>query len=367
MLNRKLSSLEWLLLLLISARVSFVVTRSGHAPTWTAGVPSSRRRSRFADIVVMSIHPRGARCTAVLLPAAYYARARDARHRASDEAVVRALPGLTGVAIAHVVFLLLGFFSLLLFAVSSAAKMFPNYGDALWNLLILLTTSNFPDIMMPAYTLHRSAFFFFFAFLLAGYFFLTNLILAIVCKGHTEQREADLAAEELSQKENLDRAFALLDPAGTGALTRPVMKQLFDELNANRVAVMSEEREELLWSSLDEDMSGTVDEAEFSTMCLLLRVRLSRVTTSTLLLRNFPSLGRAAATAASRPSSRSASSMCFSTSCSSPMPSSSPLRSQWAKPASGRTAGTRATPRPAGSTPSTSASRAFSSSSWRSR
>lgn len=299
MLNRKLSlPFEWLLLLLISAWVGlrcYAIGPRAYLRNRRCAVFATALALSLLDIVVTSIClMRGVRmyrlCSYLRLTMLVLEMPDIVRQM---KLVVRALPGLTGVAIAYVVFLLLSaFFSLLLFAGEQRAKMFPNYGDALWNLLILLTTANFPDIMMPAYTLHRSAFFFFFAFLLAGYFFLTNLILAIVCKGHTEQREADLAAEELSQKENLDRAFALLDPAGTGALTRPVMKQLFDELNANRVAVMSEEREELLWSSLDEDMSGTVDEAEFSTMCLLLRVRLSRVTTSTLLLRNFPSLGR---------------------------------------------------------------------------
>ena len=206
--------------------------------------------------------------------------------------VVRALPGLTGVTIAYIVFLMVSaFFSLLLFTGEQRAAVFPNFFEALFNLLILLTTSNFPDVMMPAYTAHRSAFFFFFAFLLIGYFFLTNLILAVVCKGHQDQREADQAAEEASEKENLSRAFALLDSTGAGEVQRPVMKELFDELSANKVAVMSEEREALLWESLDEDMSGTVDEAEFSTVCLLLRVRFSRVSTSTLLLRTFPSLG----------------------------------------------------------------------------
>ena len=48
-----------------------------------------------------------------------------------------------------------------------------NLTTSLWNMLILITTSNYPDIMLPSYSVN-GAWFFFFAFL----FFLVCFLLA---------------------------------------------------------------------------------------------------------------------------------------------------------------------------------------------
>lgn len=41
------------------------------------------------------------------------------------------------------------FFALLLFEGAQREEIFPDYGEAIYNLLVLLTTSNYPDVMMP--------------------------------------------------------------------------------------------------------------------------------------------------------------------------------------------------------------------------
>ena len=46
-------------------------------------------------------------------------------------------------------------------------------------MLVLLTTSNFPDIMLPAYEKNKLSAIFFVSFLVLGLFFLMNLLLAI--------------------------------------------------------------------------------------------------------------------------------------------------------------------------------------------
>ena len=108
--------------------------------------------------------------------------------------VARTIPQLAGAAIAVLVHLIIStFFALLLFSGEQRAAVFPTFGEGFYNLLILLTTSNYPDVMMPAYNGDRITFLFFLAFLLIGFFFLMNLFLAVVCKGHSEQREAEAA------------------------------------------------------------------------------------------------------------------------------------------------------------------------------
>ena len=51
------------------------------------------------------------------------------------------------------------------------------------HMLVLLTTANYPDVMMPAYNASRPSVLFFVSFLLVGLFFCMNLVLArYVCR-----------------------------------------------------------------------------------------------------------------------------------------------------------------------------------------
>lgn len=47
-------------------------------------------------------------------------------------------------------------------------------------MLILLTTANFPDVMLPAYNAHRVYSLYFIGYLIIGLYFLQNILLAIV-------------------------------------------------------------------------------------------------------------------------------------------------------------------------------------------
>lgn len=52
-------------------------------------------------------------------------------------------------------------------------------GSCSWHLLVLMTTANFPDVMLPAYGLNQGYVLFFFIYMIFGLFFLMNLVLAI--------------------------------------------------------------------------------------------------------------------------------------------------------------------------------------------
>ena len=55
-----------------------------------------------------------------------------------------------------------------------------NFGDSFFNMFVLMTTSNYPDIMLPAYGENRLYFIFFGSYLIIGLFLIMNLLLAIV-------------------------------------------------------------------------------------------------------------------------------------------------------------------------------------------
>lgn len=58
-------------------------------------------------------------------------------------------------------------------------EYFNSFHDALWNMLVLLTTANYPDVMMPSYRYSRAFCLYFISFLCISLFFLLNLMLAV--------------------------------------------------------------------------------------------------------------------------------------------------------------------------------------------
>jgi hypothetical protein len=58
-------------------------------------------------------------------------------------------------------------------------EYFSTFGNSCFNMLVLMTTSNFPDIMLPAYQIYRGDCLYFIIYLVVGLYLLMNLLLAI--------------------------------------------------------------------------------------------------------------------------------------------------------------------------------------------
>ncbi len=56
---------------------------------------------------------------------------------------------------------------------------FDTYVDSIFNMFTLLTTSNYPDIMLPAYSFSRILCVFFVTFLMLGLFLILNILMAL--------------------------------------------------------------------------------------------------------------------------------------------------------------------------------------------
>lgn len=68
-------------------------------------------------------------------------------------------------------------------------EYFSTYGLSCWNLLVLLTTTNFPDIMLPAYEENRWYAFYFVIYLVFGLFLLMKLLLAMFYSNYKKRYE----------------------------------------------------------------------------------------------------------------------------------------------------------------------------------
>lgn len=59
-------------------------------------------------------------------------------------------------------------------------RAFDNFGIAALHVFVLLTTENYPELMLPAFNITEWSFIYFGSFLYVGVFFLTSIVLAIV-------------------------------------------------------------------------------------------------------------------------------------------------------------------------------------------
>lgn len=83
-------------------------------------------------------------------------------------------------------------------------QYFGTFGDSCFNMLVLMTTSNFPDIMLPAYQISRTYCVYFIMYLVIGLFLLMNLLLAIFYSNFKMRFEQNL---EKSDEDRSDYLF----------------------------------------------------------------------------------------------------------------------------------------------------------------
>eukprot|EP00935_MAST-01C_sp_MAST-1C-sp1_P001596 g1596.t1 len=159
---------------------------------------------------------------------------------------------------------------------------------SMWTLLILLSTANFPDVMMPAYSRNRFAGVFFATFVIVGIFILINILLAIVVDAYLSSKERQRAQLEEQRSKNLQKAFRLIDEAGRdgddpassepGFISHDEVMGVFTELNRYKnIAFIGDVKREILFACLDEDGDRRVDESEFMELTKVLELELLRV------------------------------------------------------------------------------------------
>ncbi|EQC40668.1 hypothetical protein SDRG_01746 [Saprolegnia diclina VS20] len=150
----------------------------------------------------------------------------------------------------------------------------PNIYEACWHFMILLTTANFPDIMMPAYNTNRSVVLFFVFFLCFGLFFLLNVVLAVVFNNFARFSDAELALSERIRTQKLTEAFECLGALSGGVkphgatVPMDVCLRLFQGLHRFRT-ISHLERDEMaaLFDALDANGDHVLDIDEFVHVC----------------------------------------------------------------------------------------------------
>ncbi|CAI2380053.1 unnamed protein product [Moneuplotes crassus] len=123
---------------------------------------------------------------------------------------------------------------------------FSSLSEGCWNLLILLTTANFPDIMLPAYHSHKLYCVFFVIYLIVGLFFTMNLILASFYSTYKSRVEKSLYDFVEERNEYLQKKFEQYDVQKTGKLKIKQLRSLLED-----ILVMTDKKDEKSQITLD--------------------------------------------------------------------------------------------------------------------
>ncbi|XP_024130960.1 two pore calcium channel protein 1 isoform X1 [Oryzias melastigma] len=106
-----------------------------------------------------------------------------------------------------VIFSILGF---CLFSTNTADPYFNTLENSLVSLFVLLTTANFPDVMMPAYSKNSWSCVFFIVYLSIELYFIMNLLLAVVFDTFNDVEKMKFKSLLLHKRSAIDHAFQLL-------------------------------------------------------------------------------------------------------------------------------------------------------------
>jgi len=155
--------------------------------------------------------------------------------------------------------------------------IFSSYGATLYQMFVLFTTSNNPDVWVPAYKISRWYSIFFIIYVLLGVYFLTNLILAVIYDSFKEQFAKQLIHVDSIRKSILQKAFGLIDTAGQGYLNREQCISLLNELNKYRsLPKTSREDFELIFTELDRSGDFKVTPEEFADLCNTIAIKFQK-------------------------------------------------------------------------------------------
>jgi hypothetical protein len=145
---------------------------------------------------------------------------------------VKAAFGIFVLIALHIIFFAM--VGMILFAGSAEGiAYYDTMQTSLWNMVILLTTTNFPDMMLPAYCNNRLYALYFVIFYLLGLFFLYKLVLATFYNNYRLLIEKQAERFVREQQSYVYPTFLQLDPGDEGFISKDRFSELVQLLKVN--------------------------------------------------------------------------------------------------------------------------------------
>ncbi|RYH05590.1 hypothetical protein EON65_44275, partial [archaeon] len=172
---------------------------------------------------------------------------------------------------------------------------FNSFADSIWSVFTAITSSSWPNQVMPSYREYRDVSIYFISFITLGTYGLLNILLVIVLVEF--QRAAQLLADQqqTSRQVLLMRAFEVLDDDCKGYIEYEVIQHLFDELyqyynDFKRAGIPKGYAKNLLIDILDVDGDGKISIEDFLFLLDVVRIKLAIDVKLTFIEKYFPKL-----------------------------------------------------------------------------
>jgi hypothetical protein len=129
----------------------------------------------------------------------------------------------------------------------------------------MVTTANYPDVMMPSYNQHRSVAMYFVSYMLVSFFYLMNLVLAVACNSYDENVADRRKHRDDLSTELLTKAFETLDYKNTGAIRKDAIMNVMVILHQDiaQIQKLTYDEQSILFAMMDKDGSSTIKLDEF--------------------------------------------------------------------------------------------------------
>jgi two pore calcium channel protein 3 len=150
---------------------------------------------------------------------------------------------------------------------------FTDFFDAYWDLFVLVTTANSPDIMMPAYDSNRVYIFFFLAFLIVNLYLFMRVFLAVVYNSYKENLKSEVREAVEQKRTLLAKAFYLMKNTASGRLSKENFIKLLQLARPERKA----EFWQVTWAILDTGETGHIEVDEFGHIVDLIHMRVVNI------------------------------------------------------------------------------------------
>lgn len=154
---------------------------------------------------------------------------------------------------------------------------FKEFFDSIWDLYVLVTTANNPDVMMPAYDESNWFAFFFIIYIIICLYIFMSIILAAIYYNYRNNLKNEIRASVYGKRKKLGEAFELLK-VDKGGDQMVVTYQTWCRLLKKVIPKKSQAHIDLLMKILDTDMNHQIERKEFLQLADLLQLELSEVT-----------------------------------------------------------------------------------------
>lgn len=149
---------------------------------------------------------------------------------------------------------------------------FTNYLEIVFDLYVLVTTANSPDVMMPAYNASFIFAIFFILYILINTYIFMSVFLAVVYNNYKKYLKEEVRQLVRAKRHKMVRAFVVLqeqkEGSGEPVVTQANWNQLVRLVRPN----ISNAHRELLWSVSDDKNQGSIGKVAFVQLADLLNI-----------------------------------------------------------------------------------------------